>query len=157
MPGWRCHDNAERVSHDAMLLFFMQRSWTLAWGQKQTVLKTRQHGTCRSEERAGTKYDLNISVELSHRFSSCFRPVSSTACKVAQNLPLHPSFSHASDEAVGVAFNILAGLVRSHPGRPAEHPTATGWDEELLDRAACDRGRGLADLNRHCMDKRPED
>ena len=27
-------------------------------------------------------------------------------------------------------------LVRIHPGRPAAHPTATGWDEELLDRTA---------------------
>ena len=27
-------------------------------------------------------------------------------------------------------------LVRTHPGRPAAHPTATGWDEGLLGRAS---------------------
>ena len=32
---------------------------------------------------------------------------------------------------------LLSDLVRDHPGRPAAHPTATGWDEEL--RAPADR------------------
>ena len=33
-------------------------------------------------------------------------------------------------------------LVRAHPGRPAMHPTATGWGEELLDRAVRHRPHG---------------
>ena len=46
-----------------------------------------------------------------------------------------------------IATNILdlsIQRLRAHSGRPAAHPTATGWDEELLDRAAGVRlpGRG---------------
>ena len=40
---------------------------------------------------------------------------------------------------------LWSDLVRAHPGRPAALPTATGWEEELLDRAAGVydyRGRG---------------
>ena len=31
---------------------------------------------------------------------------------------------------------LWSDLVRVHPGRPAAHPTATGWDEELRARTA---------------------
>ena len=31
---------------------------------------------------------------------------------------------------------LLSDLVRVHPGRPAAHPSATGWDEELRARTA---------------------
>ena len=33
-------------------------------------------------------------------------------------------------------------LVRAHPGRPAAPPTATGWGEELLERAVLHRPHG---------------
>ena len=37
---------------------------------------------------------------------------------------------------------LWSDLVRGHPGRPAALPTATGWDEELLDRAVRHRPHG---------------
>ena len=36
-------------------------------------------------------------------------------------------------------YSIESDLVRVHPGRPAAHPTATGWDEELRARSLPDR------------------
>ena len=35
-----------------------------------------------------------------------------------------------------VRYAQISDLVRVHPGRPAAHPTATGWDEELRARTA---------------------
>ena len=40
--------------------------------------------------------------------------------------------SRLSWAVFGITPNILALSSRSPSGRPAAHPTATGWDEELL-------------------------
>ena len=56
--------------------------------------------------------------------------------RIPRAAPVRDAATRTKSDRLESLPMLLSDLVRVHPGRPAALPTATGWDEELLDWAA---------------------